>query len=109
MMSEFQTKKINLRKLSKPKNQPNPNIQRKGTVSHLDPIQTPDKQTKNVEPPPSNPPSPTHLSIPENFEQHYSDLNKSTSFSADLQRIADKITSYRYDPWNRRLNRYKPY
>ena len=108
-MSESQTKKINLRKLSKPKKQPNQKIQRNETVSHLDPIQIADKQTKNVEQPPSNPPSPIHLSIPENFEKHYSDLNKSTSYSADLQRIADKITSYRYDPWNRRSSRYKPY
>ena len=111
-MSEQPTKTIKLRNLSKPKSQQNPNPARNENEKLLAPslkqkvLQKRDKSQPVIQ---QNPITP---SIPESFKEAYSDVRNSPSFSADIKRIADKITSFRYKSWSHRCSRHhrtKPY
>ena len=111
-MSEPAKKPIKLRNLIKPKSHPNLN-QAKSENERL-----PGPNLKQKAPPKRNrspqkiQQSQTIPSIPESFKESYSDVRNSPSFSADIKRIADKITSYRYKSSShrcRRCPRNKPY
>ena len=103
---------IKLRNLIKPKSHQNPNPAKSENEKLLSPNlkqkapQRRDKSPKVIQR------SQTTPSIPESFKESYSDVRNSPSFSADIKRIADKITSYRYKSSShrcRRCPRNKPY
>ena len=108
-MSDPPRKTIKLRSLIKPKNQQQNQNPRNEIEKHLDPNRKQKSPPRREQSPKAIHRSQTIPSIPESFKKAYSDVRNSPSFSADIKKIADKITSYRYAPWKRRLHRFKPY
>ena len=109
-MSNQPKKTINLRSLIKPKSLQQSQNQPRNEIEKPQGPNPKQKQTPRREQSPTAiHQNPTIPSIPESFEKAYSDVRNSSSFSADIKKIADKITSYRYAPCERRLRRFKPY
>ena len=111
-MSDQPRKTIKLKNFTKPKSNQNPNQVRNANEKLLDPSLNQKIIQKRDKTPPAIQQSQTIPSIPESFKEAYSDVRNSPSFSADIKRIADKITSYRYKSSShrcRRCPRNKPY
>ena len=102
MTERSQTTAVKLRKFAKPKHlerrnkhlnelemQPIPNQM---TSSDLSPIRNP----PTLSSPQKAPKIPNHRSTAENFKKLYTDTKFSSSFSGDVQAIANQIESYRY-------------
>ena len=98
MNDQTPQRKINLRKYSRPKPQRNPPSPANVPGTSQPPSPTPSEATTATPPP-----SPTRPSTAVDFRSKYKDIKNQSSYSGNIQDIANQIQSYRLA---RRLSPY---